>query len=100
MLTHSGCWLNERVDLFRRVSVPRAQEFIGATGAFRRRSIRHSPLPAGHDLVRAIVEGLTDYDPNARAGSGVATRWEASNGGRTWTFHLREDAQWSNGEVG
>ena len=27
------------------------------------------------------------------------TKWEASNGGRTWTFYLRDDARWSNGAV-
>ena len=49
--------------------------------------------------MRAIFEGLTDYDPKTLTPvPAVATRWEASNGGRTWTFHLREGAQWSNGE--
>lgn len=26
-------------------------------------------------------------------------RWEPSNGGRVWTFYLRDDARWSNGEA-
>jgi oligopeptide transport system substrate-binding protein len=29
---------------------------------------------------------------------GVAERWEISEDGRTYTFHLRADARWSNGE--
>lgn len=29
---------------------------------------------------------------------GVAERWEMSPDGRTYTFHLRADARWSNGE--
>ena len=28
----------------------------------------------------------------------VAERWEVSTDGLTWTFHLRADAKWSNGE--
>lgn len=29
---------------------------------------------------------------------GVAKRWEVSDDGTTYTFHLRDDAEWSNGE--
>ena len=29
---------------------------------------------------------------------GVAERWETSADGLTWTFHLRPDARWSNGQ--
>lgn len=29
---------------------------------------------------------------------GVAEDWEVSDDGKTYTFHLREDAKWSNGE--
>lgn len=56
--------------------------------------------PPDTDLVRAIFEGLTDYDPRTLAPvPAVATRWESSDEGRTWTFHLRENARWSNGEA-
>jgi oligopeptide transport system substrate-binding protein len=49
--------------------------------------------------VRALFEGLTDYDPQTLAPiPGVATRWESSNDGRVWTFYLRDNARWSNGE--
>jgi ABC-type oligopeptide transport system substrate-binding subunit len=48
--------------------------------------------------VRAIFEGLTDYDPRTLAPvPGVATRWESSSDNREWTFYLRQDARWSNG---
>ncbi len=51
------------------------------------------------DLVRAAYEGLTDLDSRSlREIPGVAERWESSEDLRTWTFHLREDAKWSNGE--
>ncbi|HET6646319.1 MAG TPA: peptide ABC transporter substrate-binding protein, partial [Pyrinomonadaceae bacterium] len=60
----------------------------------------YAAAPPDTDLVRAIFEGLTDYDPRTLAPvPAVATSWESPDEGRTWTFHLREDARWSNGEV-
>ena len=56
--------------------------------------------PPDTDVVRALFEGLTDYDPQTLAPvPAVATRWESSADGRIWTFYLREDARWSNGET-
>ena len=100
MLT-SGCWLDNPVEPFYgKVVVPHAQEFNWSNGGLPRTfDPAFAAAPPDTDLVRAIFEGLTDYDPKTLAPvPGVATRWEASNGGRTWTFHLRKDAQWSNGE--
>ena len=101
MLTHSGCWLDNRVEPFYgKVAVPPGQEFNWSNGGLPRTfDPAFAAAPPDTDLVRAIFEGLTDYDPKTLAPvPAVATRWEPSNGGRTWTFHLREDAQWSNGE--
>lgn len=51
------------------------------------------------DIVRAIYDGLTDLDSRSlRPVGAVAERWEASDDFRTWTFTLRQDARWSNGE--
>lgn len=51
------------------------------------------------DIVDAIYEGLTHLDSaNLTETPGVAERWESSADLRTWTFHLRKDARWSNGE--
>ncbi len=101
VLTHSGCWLDEGVDPFYgQVQVPPTQEFNWSDGGLPQTfDPAFAAAPPDTDLVRAIFEGLTDYDPKTLAPvPGVATSWEASNGGRTWTFNLREDAQWSNGE--
>lgn len=47
----------------------------------------------------ALFEGLTAFDERTSAARpGVAERWESSADGLTWTFHLRADARWSNGE--
>lgn len=50
-------------------------------------------------VVQALMEGLTQYDPKTNLPiPAVAERWEVSADGLTWTFHLRPDARWSNGE--
>ncbi len=50
-------------------------------------------------IVIGLFEGLTNYDPNtAEPVPGVATRWTATDDARSWTFLLRPDARWSNGD--
>ena len=46
----------------------------------------------------AIYEGLTSCDPAGNIVPGVAQTWDLSPDGRTYTFHLRPDARWSNGD--
>ncbi len=55
--------------------------------------------PPETDIVRAVFEGLTDTNPkNLEAIPSVAEKWTASEDFKTWTFYLRKDAKWSNGE--
>lgn len=96
-----GCFFNEKVEPFYgRIVVPTAQEFKWSDGGLPQIfDPAFAAAPPDTDVVRAIFEGLTDYDPKTLAPvPGVANRWEASNGGRQWTFYLRDDARWSNGE--
>jgi oligopeptide transport system substrate-binding protein len=44
-----------------------------------------------------LFEGLTTYDAATHVLPGVASSWETSADGLTWTFHLRPDARWSDG---
>jgi oligopeptide transport system substrate-binding protein len=46
----------------------------------------------------AIYEGLTSLDPAGNIVPGVAQSWEISPDGRTYTFHLRPESTWSNGD--
>ncbi|MBI2513777.1 MAG: peptide ABC transporter substrate-binding protein [Opitutae bacterium] len=56
-------------------------------------------LPDEFFLIRALTEGLVVPNPNEGPPlPGVAERWETSPDGLTWTFHLRADARWSNGD--
>jgi ABC-type oligopeptide transport system substrate-binding subunit len=55
--------------------------------------------PPETDMVRAIFEGLTDTNSKTlEAVPSVAEKWTASEDFKTWTFYLRKDAKWSNGE--
>lgn len=50
------------------------------------------------DPLNNLMEGLTRLDLEHRAGPGAAENWDISDDGLTYTFHLREDARWSNGD--
>jgi oligopeptide transport system substrate-binding protein len=50
-------------------------------------------------IIVALLEGLCAMDERtSEAVPAAAERWETSADGLTWTFHLRDDLQWSNGE--
>lgn len=50
-------------------------------------------------IYTAIYEGLVVYDPlTLEPRPGVAERWEVSSDGRTYTFTLRADARYWNGD--
>jgi oligopeptide transport system substrate-binding protein len=52
------------------------------------------------DFVRALYEGLTDIDSKTlQPVPAVAAKWTNSEDFKTWTFNLRKDAKWSNGEI-
>ena len=44
-----------------------------------------------------LLEGLTTYAADGEVIPGVAEKWDLSDDGKTYTFHLR-DSKWSNGD--
>jgi len=54
-------------------------------------------LPSAH-ILRDLFEGLTSESPDGRIIPGAAIRWNISRDGKTYTFYLRRDAHWSNGD--
>lgn len=101
-LTLSGCFqTNEPEPYYGRVTTPRAQEFRWSDGGLPQTfDPALAAAPPDTDAVRALFEGLTDYDPQTLAAvPGVASRWESSEDKREWTFYLRRDARWSNGDT-
>jgi oligopeptide transport system substrate-binding protein len=49
-------------------------------------------------LAAALFEGLTSFDEHGQVVPGVAEKWDISPDGRVYTFHLRRNARWSNGD--
>lgn len=96
-----GCFREEKGERFYgRVVVPARQELSWSDGGLPKVfDPARAAAPPDTDAVRALYEGLTDYEPGTlRPAPAVASRWESSEGGRRWTFHLREDARWTNGD--
>ena len=55
--------------------------------------------PPETDIVRAVYEGLTDTDTKTlQSVPALAVEWKSSDDFKIWTFILRKDARWSNGE--
>lgn len=48
-------------------------------------------------MVSNLFSGLVRYDEDTNVVPDVAHRWEISDDGCRYTFHLREDARWSDG---
>ncbi len=53
---------------------------------------------ASAHILRDLFEGLTSQSPEGRIIPGAAIRWNISRDGKTYTFYLRRDALWSNGD--
>src|SRR5215207_7104205 len=49
-------------------------------------------------ILRDLLEGLVVYNAKAEIVPGTAESWTISPDGRTYTFALRADARWSNGD--
>lgn len=52
----------------------------------------------GFEFLGATMEGLYRLDENGEASEAMAIEHKVSDDGLTWTFKLREDAKWSNGD--
>jgi oligopeptide transport system substrate-binding protein len=50
-----------------------------------------------HQIIGDMFMGLATEDPEGRPVPAAAERWETSEDGLTWTFHLR-DHKWSDGQ--
>lgn len=55
-------------------------------------------VPESH-LQRDLFEGLVAEAADGKVIPGTAERWEISPDGLVYTFHLRADAKWSNGDA-
>jgi ABC-type oligopeptide transport system substrate-binding subunit len=100
-LAASGCFSgDEESPYYGRVDQARAGELRWSDGGLPKIfDPARVAAPPDTDAVRALFEGLTEYNPRTLAPEpGVAVRWESSPDGREWTFYLRREARWSNGD--
>ncbi len=51
----------------------------------------------GSNMIIHAFEGLLKFDRSSTIVAGLADKWEQSEDGLTWTFHLRNDLKWSDG---
>lgn len=54
-------------------------------------------IPSSH-ILRDLFEGLTTEAPDGQIIPGAASRWNVSRDGLVYTFYLRRDGAWSNGD--
>mgnify|MGYP000689968202 FL=1 len=53
--------------------------------------------PVDQDIVALVFSGLTTTDPHGVIIPDLAERWEISEDGLHYTFHLRKDVRWHDG---
>lgn len=85
---------------------PATGEVLATDQSFTYRDLDESPSidpgmaedSAGGDIVRDLFEGLMNQDGDGNIIPGVATGYTVSDDKLTYTFTLRDNAKWSNGE--
>src|SRR5215212_7094945 len=80
-------------------STPQRRSFVDSRDTYDPRSLDpalSTDVPTGR-AVSYVFDGLTRFTPDARVEPALATRWEASADGRTFTFHLRSGVRFHDG---
>ncbi len=86
---------------------PVTGETLASDQSFTYRDLDESPSidpgtaedTAGGDILRDLFEGLMNQAPDGTLVAGVATGFTASDDGLVYTFTLRDNAKWSNGDT-
>lgn len=71
----------------------------GINGAPESLDIHRFKSTEAGNVLRDLGEGLTAYTADGKLIPGVAESWEVSTDGLDYTFYLRPDASWSNGDA-
>lgn len=58
----------------------------------------HKSVFASLQAYEPIYESLTTYDEKTRVVPALAQKWEITNGGKTYLFHLRPNVKFHNGQ--
>ncbi|MEL6682814.1 MAG: peptide ABC transporter substrate-binding protein [Pseudomonadota bacterium] len=86
---------------------PETGEVLASDQTFTYRDLDESPSidpglaedSAGGDILRDLFEGLYNQDATGNLVPGVALSHEVSDDNLVYTFTLRDDAKWSNGDT-
>lgn len=70
---------------------PKRHERIGLVG-------KYTPDQLPQEILALLGQGLTSVAKNGSAIQGLASRWEISEDGLTYTFFLKENIFWQDGE--
>src|SRR5216684_5135239 len=49
-------------------------------------------------VIRQVFEPLLTFDKDLKPGPGAASSYDVSQDGKTYTFHLKQGAKWSDGQ--
>lgn len=71
---------------------------IGSTTSIDTLNPLASYMQVGFEVFLLIYDPLVRYDENFKPVSSLAESWETSEDRLTWTFHLRSDVKWHDGE--
>jgi peptide/nickel transport system substrate-binding protein len=72
--------------------------FEGVLGRATNASPFGARSAADRALVALLFRGLVKLGPGASIVGDLASSWQVDESGRTWTFHLRPDQHWEDGE--
>jgi len=50
------------------------------------------------DVISNLMVGLTEYTQELKCAPACADKWEITNGGKTYRFHIRPNLTWSDGK--
>jgi len=59
---------------------------------------RYTPDNMPNEITSKLSRGLTEVDINGNVMPAIAKSWESSDGGKTWTFYIDENAKWQDGK--
>jgi len=71
---------------------------VGTVGSISTLDPLYAIDPAERDAIALLFRGLTRLGPAGTIQPDLASSWDVSKDGRTWTFDLREDVRWHDGQ--
>ncbi|MDV5168929.1 peptide ABC transporter substrate-binding protein [Photobacterium rosenbergii] len=96
LLTASPTWA---ADVPANVSLAKMQEIVRGNGdEVPTLDPSYSSDTSSARVIADMFEGLVTQSPDGEIIPALATHWEQSEDGKVFTFHLRDNIKWSNGE--